>query len=79
MQNTPTGCGSDLHTILGFFNKTKTTSRSVNIVVQRLDLNPDCINVFCYQPKLRPVYGFQNLLRPVMSLIPLSAKLKLNR
>ena len=42
MENTPAGCGSDLHTILGIF-KNKPKSRSVSIFVQRLDFDPNSV------------------------------------
>ena len=53
MENTPTGCGSDLPTILRIF-KNDRKSRSVNNFLQPLDLDPNRINDFVYQPKLRP-------------------------
>jgi hypothetical protein len=54
MENTPTGCGSDLPTILRIL-KNDRTSRSVNNFLQPLDLDPNRIPFFVYQPKLRPV------------------------
>jgi hypothetical protein len=54
MENTPTGCGSDLHTILRIL-KNDRKSRSVNNLFQPLDLDPNRIKDFFYQPKLRPV------------------------
>ena len=54
MENTPTGCGSDLPTILRFL-KNDWKSRSVNNFLQPLDLDPNRIKDVVYQPKLRPV------------------------
>ena len=54
MENTPTGCGSDLPTSLRIL-KNDRKSRSVNNSLQRLDLEPNGRTNFCYQPKLRPV------------------------
>jgi hypothetical protein len=45
MENTPTGCGSDLPTILRIL-KNDSKSRSVNIFLQPLDLDPDRIKDF---------------------------------
>ena len=52
MENTPTGCGSDLPTIL-IILKNDRKSRSVNNFLQPLDLDPNRIKDFFYQPKLR--------------------------
>jgi hypothetical protein len=54
MENTPTGCGSDLPTILKILKKCR-KSRSVKRNIQPLDLDPNRIKDFVYQPKLRPV------------------------
>ena len=62
MENTPTGCGSDLPTILRIL-KNDRKSRSVNNSLQPLDLDPNIIKDCFYQPKLRPVTGlFTELL-----------------
>jgi hypothetical protein len=53
MDNTPTGCGSDLPTNLTILKKSR-KSRSVNNSLQPLDLDPNRINDFVYQSKLRP-------------------------
>jgi hypothetical protein len=47
-----TGCGSDLPTILRIL-KNDRRSRSVNNSLQPLDLDPNRIKDFAYQPKLR--------------------------
>ena len=54
MENTPTGHADDLPTILGIY-KNHPKSRSVNIFFQRSDFDPNSIEFFIYQPKLRPV------------------------
>ena len=54
MEKVPTGCGSDLRTILGFF-KNESKFRSVNKSFQRLDFAPNSRNKLFCQPKLRPV------------------------
>ena len=56
MENTPTGCGDDLLTILGIF-KNDPKSRSVNIFVQLLDFLPNSLEKIICQPKLRPANG----------------------
>jgi hypothetical protein len=53
-KNAPTGCGSDLLTILRIL-KNKRKSRSVNNLLQPPDLDPNRIKDIFYQPKLRPV------------------------
>jgi hypothetical protein len=40
MENTPTVCADDLPSVLGIF-KNDPKSKSVNNVLQRLDLDPD--------------------------------------
>ena len=53
MEHTPTGCGSDLPSILGSLENVK-TSRSVSNSLQRLHLDSNSIqNCWC-RPKLRP-------------------------
>ena len=54
MENTPTGCGSDL---LQFWQvlKNDQQSRRVHNSLQRLDFYLNSIEDFLYQPKLRPV------------------------
>jgi hypothetical protein len=56
MENTPTGCGSDLPTNLRIL-KNDRKSTSVNIFFQPLDLDPNRITDLFYQPKLRLVLG----------------------
>lgn len=56
MENTPTGRADDLPTLLGIF-KNEPKSRSVNIAIQRPDLDPNGTKTFLHQPKLRPVMG----------------------
>ena len=51
MENTPTGCGSDLLTILGI-SKNVPKCRSVHILFAQPD--PNSRNISVYQPKLRP-------------------------
>lgn len=53
MQNTPTGCGIDLYTILAFPKKVLPASRRVNNSLQRLDLDLN-YRCFCFQPKRHP-------------------------
>jgi hypothetical protein len=53
MENTPTVCGGDLRTIL-IILKNDRKSRSVNNCFQPVDLDPNLIYIFFYQPKLRP-------------------------
>jgi len=53
MENTPTGCGSHLPTILRIL-KNDRKSRSVNNTFQPLDLHPNRIKYVFFQPKLRP-------------------------
>ena len=52
MQNTSTGCGRHLPTILGIF-KNHSKSRSVNNFFKCSDLDPNSVKDFVYQPKLR--------------------------
>ena len=52
MENTPTGCGSDLPTILRIL-KNDRKSRSVNNFLECSDLDPNSVKDFVYQPKLR--------------------------
>ena len=59
MENTPTVCGSDLPTILGIL-KNDGKSRSVNNSLQPLNLEPNRIQYFFYQSKLRPVKQTKN-------------------
>ena len=55
MQNTPTGCGSDLPTTLRTF-KSHSKSRSVNIFFKCSDLDPNRRKDGFYQPELRLVH-----------------------
>jgi hypothetical protein len=52
MENTPAGCGSDLPTNLRIL-KNDRKSRSVNNFLQPLDLDPNNVKYYFYQPKLR--------------------------
>jgi hypothetical protein len=53
MENTPTGCGRDLPTILRILKNDK-KSRSVNNFLQPLDLDPNRIQVFVLPAKAPP-------------------------
>ena len=52
MENTPTGCGSHLYTILRTF-KNDRKSRSVNNSLEWSDLDPNSTKDFFDQPELR--------------------------
>ena len=52
MENTPTGCGSDLPTILRIL-KNDRKSRSVNNFLECSDLDPNSRKDLFYQPELR--------------------------
>jgi hypothetical protein len=72
IENTPTGCGSDLPTILRIL-KNDRKSRSVNNFLQPLDLDPNRIKYLFYQPKLRPAdigYNIQNIYPDLGNLGP---------
>jgi hypothetical protein len=68
MENTPTGCGSDLPTILRIL-KNDRKSRSVDNFLQPLDLDPNRIKYFVYQPKLRRPDMCQRALSDIVSII----------
>ena len=53
MENTPTVCADDLPTILGIF-KNEPISRSARIFIQKLDFDPNNIQIVFCQPRLRP-------------------------
>jgi hypothetical protein len=55
MGNTPTGRANDLPTMLAIF-KSDPKSRSVNNLLQQLDLDPNSITNLFDQPKLRPEF-----------------------